>query len=87
MEFYSARPFWLRTAETAASRSGAAPRERRVFPLAYSVILSALYLPLVLMLGGVIWRGVAFEFRIARSLHRLRAQRQDTMSAFAGKVN
>jgi cytochrome d ubiquinol oxidase subunit II len=33
------------------------------FPLAYSVILSALYLPIVLMLGGLIWRGVAFEFR------------------------
>ena len=33
------------------------------FPLAYSVILSALYLPMVLMLGGLIWRGVAFEFR------------------------
>jgi cytochrome bd ubiquinol oxidase subunit II len=33
------------------------------FPLAYSVLLSALYLPLVLMLAGLIWRGVAFEFR------------------------
>jgi len=33
------------------------------FPLAYAVILSALYLPLVAMLGGLIWRGVAFEFR------------------------
>jgi len=33
------------------------------FPLAYSIILSALYLPLVLMLLGLIWRGVAFEFR------------------------
>ena len=33
------------------------------FPLAYSIILSALYLPLVMMLGGLIWRGVAFEFR------------------------
>lgn len=33
------------------------------FPLAYSVILSALYLPVVLMLAGLIWRGVAFEFR------------------------
>jgi cytochrome d ubiquinol oxidase subunit II len=33
------------------------------FPLAYSVILSALYLPLVLMLAGLIWRGVGFEFR------------------------
>ncbi|VTZ26680.1 Cytochrome d ubiquinol oxidase subunit II [Methylocella tundrae] len=33
------------------------------FPLAYSFLLSALYLPLVLMLAGLIWRGVAFEFR------------------------
>jgi cytochrome d ubiquinol oxidase subunit II len=33
------------------------------FPLAYSVLLSALYLPLILMLTGLIWRGVAFEFR------------------------
>ena len=42
------------------------------FPLAYSVILSALYLPLVLMLGGLIWRGVAFEFRFkADEAHRL----------------
>ena len=33
------------------------------FPLAYSVILSALYLPLIFMLMGLIFRGVAFEFR------------------------
>lgn len=33
------------------------------FPLAYSVILSAFYLPLILMLVGLIFRGVAFEFR------------------------
>ncbi len=33
------------------------------FPLAYSVLLSALYFPLILMLAGLIWRGVAFEFR------------------------
>lgn len=33
------------------------------FPLAYSVVLSALYLPIVLMLLGLIFRGVAFEFR------------------------
>lgn len=33
------------------------------FPLAYSVVLSALYLPLILMLMGLIFRGVAFEFR------------------------
>ena len=33
------------------------------FPLAYSVLLSALYLPLIFMLLGLIFRGVAFEFR------------------------
>ncbi|ACK51566.1 cytochrome d ubiquinol oxidase, subunit II [Methylocella silvestris BL2] len=33
------------------------------FPIVYSFVLSALYLPLVLMLAGLIWRGVAFEFR------------------------
>ena len=41
------------------------------FPLAYSVILSALYLPIILMLAGLIWRGVAFEFRFkADEAHR-----------------
>jgi len=41
------------------------------FPLAYSVLLSALYIPLVLMLAGLIWRGVAFEFRFkADEAHR-----------------
>lgn len=39
------------------------------FPLAYSVLLSALYLPLVLMLLGLIWRGVAFEFRFKADAH------------------
>ncbi|MDL2358314.1 MAG: cytochrome d ubiquinol oxidase subunit II [Pseudomonadota bacterium] len=33
------------------------------FPLAYSIILSALFLPLTFMLLGLIFRGVAFEFR------------------------
>lgn len=33
------------------------------FPLAYAVVLEALYLPLILMLMGLIFRGVAFEFR------------------------
>lgn len=42
-----------------------------VFPMAYAVILSALYLPLMLMLAGLIWRGVAFEFRFkADKAHR-----------------
>lgn len=39
------------------------------FPLAYSVILSAMYLPLVFMLLGLIFRGVAFEFRFKAHDH------------------
>ncbi|CAP44178.1 cytochrome d ubiquinol oxidase subunit II [Bordetella petrii] len=42
------------------------------FPLAYSVVLSALYLPLVLMLIGLVFRGVAFEFRFKARPGRLR---------------
>jgi cytochrome d ubiquinol oxidase subunit II len=34
-----------------------------VFPLAYAVILPALYAPIIAMLLGLIFRGVAFEFR------------------------
>ena len=37
------------------------------FPTAYAVILSAFYLPLILMLVGLIFRGVAFEFRFKAS--------------------
>ena len=33
------------------------------FPLAYAVMLPALYIPIILMLIGLILRGVAFEFR------------------------
>ena len=33
------------------------------FPIVYSTLLSAFYLPLLLMLAGLILRGVAFEFR------------------------
>ncbi|WP_373084363.1 cytochrome d ubiquinol oxidase subunit II [Sneathiella sp.] len=34
-----------------------------VFPLAYAVVLPALYVPIIAMLLGLIFRGVAFEFR------------------------
>jgi cytochrome bd ubiquinol oxidase subunit II len=34
-----------------------------VFPLAYSIILTALYAPITAMLLGLVLRGVAFEFR------------------------
>jgi len=33
------------------------------FPLAYAIIMPALYLPVLLMLAALIFRGVAFEFR------------------------
>ena len=38
------------------------------FPLAYSIIMPAMYLPVIVMLLGLIFRGVAFEFRtVSRS--------------------
>ena len=41
------------------------------FPLAYAVIIDALTIPLTLMLVGLIFRGVAFEFRFkATPAHR-----------------
>lgn len=35
------------------------------FPLAYAVIMPGLYLPILIMLLGLVFRGVAFEFRWA----------------------
>ena len=40
------------------------------FPLAYAVILPALYAPLTLMLLGLVFRGVAFEFRWRDPAHQ-----------------
>ena len=40
------------------------------FPLAYAVIMSALYAPLIAMLLGLVFRGVAFEFRWRDPAHR-----------------
>ncbi len=42
------------------------------FPLAYSIVMPAFYLPVLLMLAGLIVRGVAFEFRF-RARNRGRA--------------
>jgi cytochrome d ubiquinol oxidase subunit II len=33
------------------------------FPLAYAILMPALYIPVIIMLLGLIFRGVAFEFR------------------------
>jgi len=40
------------------------------FPLAYAVMLPALYIPIILMLIGLILRGVAFEFRFKSQRYR-----------------
>lgn len=41
------------------------------FPVAHGVILGALYLPVAIMLGGLILRGVAFDFRVkAHASHK-----------------
>ena len=49
------------------------------FPLAYSVLMPALYAPMIAMLIGLIFRGVAFEFR-----WRTQAERNRWDLAFAG---
>ncbi|HEX2257085.1 MAG TPA: cytochrome d ubiquinol oxidase subunit II [Afifellaceae bacterium] len=42
------------------------------FPLAYAVIMPAVYLPIIVMLLALVFRGVAFEFRwIAKPRHLL----------------
>jgi len=40
------------------------------FPIAHGVILTALYIPVFLLLVGLILRGVAFDFRAKVPLHR-----------------
>jgi cytochrome d ubiquinol oxidase subunit II len=41
------------------------------FPLAHGIVLTALYLPVAIMLTGLILRGVAFDFRVkARDVHK-----------------
>jgi cytochrome bd ubiquinol oxidase subunit II len=54
------------------------------FPVAYATVLPAFYLPLVLMLFGLIFRGVAFEYRFrARAGRRLWDWTFSTGSSFA----
>jgi cytochrome bd ubiquinol oxidase subunit II len=40
-----------------------------VFPLAFAVIMPAVYFPILIMLLGLLFRGVAFEFREAPGAH------------------
>ncbi len=41
-----------------------------VFPLAFAVIMPAVYFPILLMLLGLLLRGVAFEFRVVAGKHK-----------------
>ncbi len=42
------------------------------FPLAYSILMPAAYLPVIIMLLALVFRGVAFEFRwVAKPRHQL----------------
>ncbi len=56
----SVAPFWDGN-ETWLVMGGAALFA--AFPLAYSIIMPAFYIPIIMMLLGLIFRGVAFEFR------------------------
>src|SRR5690606_6310767 len=40
------------------------------FPLAYSVLFTAFYAPLIVMLLALVFRGVAFEFRFRDPTHK-----------------
>lgn len=40
------------------------------FPVAYAIIMPALYMPIIFMLMGLIFRGVAFEFRFKSSMEK-----------------
>ena len=47
---------------------GVAPA--RGFPLAFAIIIPAVYFPILVMLIALIFRGVAFEFRFEDAEHR-----------------
>ena len=40
------------------------------FPLAYAILMPAFYIPIILMLLGLVFRGVAFEFRFKANTSR-----------------
>ena len=41
------------------------------FPVVYAVFMGAFYLPVLLLLVGLIFRGIAFEFRFRGGAHAL----------------
>ena len=57
------------------------------FPLAYGVILSALYAPIIAMLLALVFRGVAFEFRWRDPAHRAFWDRAFTGGSFMAAMS
>ena len=59
------------------------------FPLAYAVIMPAIYLPVIVMLLALVFRGVAFEFRLVSREQdgvEFRLHRGSTLAAFSQGV-
>jgi cytochrome d ubiquinol oxidase subunit II len=59
------------------------------FPMAYAIIMPAMYLPVIVMLLALVFRGVAFEFRLishSKSLWNFAFTAGSTLAAFAQGV-
>ena len=56
------------------------------FPLAYATVLPALYAPIIIMLLGLIFRGVAFEFRFRTNRWRALWDWGFTLGSFAAAL-
>ncbi len=56
------------------------------FPLACAVIIDALTIPLTLMLIGLIFRGVAFEFRLKQRQRTVRSGIKPLLAFTSGDV-
>jgi cytochrome d ubiquinol oxidase subunit II len=59
------------------------------FPMAYAIIMPAMYLPVIVMLLALVFRGVAFEFRLisrSKSLWNVAFTAGSTLAAFAQGV-
>ena len=62
----------LPATRTAAPRRGLSLVDRLLaaFPLAFAIILPAVYFPILVMLLALVFRGVAFEFQFRDAEHR-----------------
>ena len=63
-----------------------ASKSEGAFPAAYAALLSAFYLPLVLMLCALILRGVSFEFRY-KAAHFVRFPRKTMLRTAKGAIS